>query len=46
MTSEHKDRIAEIRRQGCTYAKIAQTISISENTLKTYCRQARLAKDA
>lgn len=46
MTNEHKDRIAEMRRQGCTYANIAEILLISENTIKTYCRRARLAKDA
>ena len=45
MTNEHKDRIAEMRRQGCTYANIAETLSVSENTIKTYCRRARLTKD-
>ena len=45
MTTEQKDRIAEMRRQGCTYAKIAETLSISENTIKTYCRRTRLNED-
>lgn len=46
MTNEHKDKIAEMRGQGCTYADIAENLLISENTIKTYCRRARLAKDA
>lgn len=45
MTNEQKGRIAEMRRQGCTYANIAETLSVSENTIKTCCRRARLAKD-
>ncbi len=46
MTTDQKDKIAEMRRQGCTYANIAHKLSISENTIKTYCRRARIAKDA
>lgn len=45
MTNEHKDKISEMRRQGCTYASISETLSVSENTIKTYCRRSRLAKD-
>ncbi|MPM07614.1 hypothetical protein SDC9_53920 [bioreactor metagenome] len=45
MTNAQKSMIAEMRRQGCSYAKIAQSLSISENTIKTFCRRNRLAKD-
>lgn len=46
MTTDQKDKIAEMRKQGCTYAKIAKMLSISENTIKTYCRRARFTEDA
>lgn len=42
MTTEQKDTITEMRKQGYTYAKIAETLAISENTIKTYCRRTRL----
>ena len=45
MTIEQKNRIAAMRKQGCTYAKIAETLSLSENTIKTYCRRARLSEE-
>lgn len=45
MTPEEKSRIVAMRKQGCTYAKIAEMLSISPNTIKTYCRRARLNKD-
>ncbi|MEA4823685.1 MAG: helix-turn-helix domain-containing protein [Clostridiaceae bacterium] len=46
MTNDQKSMIAEMRRQGCSYAKIAKSLSISENTIKTFCRRNRLAKDS
>jgi endogenous inhibitor of DNA gyrase (YacG/DUF329 family) len=45
MTTEQKSQIAALRKQGCTYAKIAEMLSISENTIKTYCRRARFTED-
>lgn len=45
MTTEQKSRIAAMRKQGFTYAKIAETLSISENTIKTFCRRARLNEE-
>lgn len=45
MTNEQKDKIAEMRRQGCTYANIAEKLSVSENTIKTYCRRTRLTNE-
>lgn len=45
MTNDQKNRTAEMRKQNCSYAKIAQSLSISENTIKTFCRRKRLAKD-
>lgn len=45
MTTEQKKRIATMRNQGCTYAKIAETLSIPKNTVKTCCRRARLSEE-
>lgn len=46
MTNEQKEQIAVLRRQGYGYSKIAQTLSISENTVKSYCRRNGLCSDA
>ena len=46
MTTDEKSRISELRKQGCTYAKIAEMLSIPESTIKTVCRRTRLAGDA
>lgn len=43
MTDEQKRRIAILREQGIGYSKIAQVLSMSENTVKTYCRRNGLA---
>ena len=42
MTTDQKKIITEMRTRGCTYASIAETLSISESTIKTYCRRTRL----
>ena len=46
MTTDEKNRISELRKQGCTYAKIAEILSIPESTIKTFCRRTRLNGDA
>lgn len=46
MTNEQKEQITVLRRQGYGYSKIAQTLSISENTVKSYCRRNGLSSDA
>lgn len=39
MTNEQKQRIAELRSTGISYAKIGEAIGISGDTVKTYCRR-------
>lgn len=39
MTNEQKKRIGELRSTGTSYAKIGETLGISGNTVKTYCRR-------
>lgn len=46
MTTDQKNTITEMRRQGYTYVSIAETLSISESTIKTYCRRTRLTEAA
>ena len=46
MTTDQKNQIHEMRQRGCTYASIAEMLSISENTIKTYCRRTRLTEDS
>ena len=43
MTELQKTSIAEMRADGYSYAKIAATLGISENTIKSYCRRNNLA---
>jgi endogenous inhibitor of DNA gyrase (YacG/DUF329 family) len=42
MTGLQKHRIAQLRRGGESYARIAEALSISENTIKSYCRRNNL----
>ncbi|GHV24215.1 hypothetical protein FACS189465_1050 [Clostridia bacterium] len=42
MTNLQKSNIAALRKKGDSYAKIAVTLSISENTVKSYCRRNKL----
>jgi len=39
MTVLQKERIALLRSQGESYARIAGALGISENTVKSYCRR-------
>ena len=45
MTNAQKELIIEMRSQGCSYSKIAQSLSIPENTIKTFFRRTQLVKD-
>lgn len=40
MTAEEKQQIATLKAQGMGYKKIAATIGISENTVKSFLRRA------
>lgn len=44
MTSGEKDRIHEMRHLGISYSQIALQLSLSENTIKSYCRRNNLGK--
>ena len=39
MTEHHKTQIKRLREEGFGYAKIAQMLSLSLNTVKSYCRR-------
>ncbi len=43
MTNEQKTLIAEMRKNGLGYIKIAQQLGISENTVKSFCRRNKLS---
>lgn len=43
MTVEKKNRIAEMRKNGMGYKKIAQALELSEGTVKTFCHRNGLA---
>jgi endogenous inhibitor of DNA gyrase (YacG/DUF329 family) len=40
MTENQKTQILEMRRLGCTYGHIANSLSLKEGTVKTYCLRA------
>lgn len=42
MNSVQKEHIRELRKQGESYAKIANALGISINTIKSYCRRNNL----
>lgn len=39
MTTQQKEQIALLRSQGESYARIADSMGLSENTVKSYCRR-------
>ena len=41
MTDRQKDRIRQMRADGCGYRKIAQKLGISGNTVKSFERHLR-----
>lgn len=43
MTAFQKSEITRLRKGGVGYMKIAQTLGISENTVKSFCRRNNLA---
>lgn len=42
MTNDEKERIKIMRKSGLSYSKIATTLGISANTIKSYCRRNNL----
>lgn len=42
MTYEQKERIRHMRVEGLSYARIAETLCVSENTVKSFCRRNNL----
>lgn len=42
MISDKKERMIELRRQGYSCSKIAEMLSVSINTVKSYCRRNKL----
>jgi len=42
MTAMQKERITYLRGKGESYAAIAETLSVSENTVKSYCQRKKL----
>lgn len=43
MTNEMKIRIAELRKEGLGYKKIADALGVSESTVKTFCHRNDMA---
>ena len=39
MTTDQKNKIAEMRKSGMGYLKIAQALGLNENSVKTFCRR-------
>ena len=42
MNHQQKEDIRQMRAEGHSYAKIADRLGISENTVKSYCRRNNL----
>ena len=42
MTENQKTRIEDMRGEGYGYIRIAQTLGLSENTVKSFCRRRKL----
>jgi len=45
MTSTQQEQITVMRRAGVTYAAIAAHLELNANTVKTWCRRARITPD-
>lgn len=39
MNHNQKEKVRQLREAGSNYAKIAQTLDLSENTVKSYCKR-------
>jgi len=46
MTSEEKREAVRLRHSGLSYSKIAATLNISENTVKSFCRRNSISGSA
>ncbi len=42
MTNEQKEQIKKLRGQGLGYKKVADLLSLSENTVKSFCKRTGL----
>jgi len=42
MTDEQRMQITTLREEGIGYKKIAQTLGLSENTIKSFCQRRKL----
>ena len=45
MTNEQKEQIASLRYLGYGYSKIAHSLKMSENTVKSYCQRNAFGRD-
>lgn len=43
MTYQQREKIRQLRGDGFSYSRIAATLGISENTVKSYCRRNNLS---
>lgn len=46
MNTEQKSRITSLRKEGYGYARIAQALGLSKNTVKSYCKRNNLSGSA
>lgn len=46
MTEHQRLRTIELRKAGCGYAEIAKELSISRDTVKTFCRRNNITVDS
>jgi len=43
MTEVQKKQITELRRKGCSYADIADTVKMPQGTVKSFCWRNRIS---
>ena len=46
MTDHQKTKIAEMRKAGCGYSEISKALSVSRDTVKTFCRRNNITVDS
>lgn len=46
MTEHQREKTIEMRKAGCGYAEIAKELSVSRDTVKTFCRRKNITVDS
>ena len=46
MTDHQKTKVVEMRKAGCGYSEISKALSVSRDTVKTFCRRNNITVDS